>query len=205
MIQKICIEKHGNVSHFIYIPNFLSPLQVFICQLWIYFFVEFLPVFTYNSTIIRYQKWYHKKMKYFNENWPIFDRWKAGKYPVFLNFIEKKISKVVGQITNTKMNINSCLINKYSQKNHRLFYHRDSADVFGLCPIISSVTIGNNGRMHIKKVGGSTDNDEFVFKLESGSLFIMSGFSQIHFLHAIKMGGGGARYGMVFREHHDNS
>ena len=201
MIQKICIENDGNVIHFIYIPNFLSPLEIFFYQVWIYLCVDFLPVFTYNSIVIRYQRWYHKKMNYFNENWPIFDRWKASKYPAFLYFIEKKISGVIEKITNTKININSCLINKYSQKNHRLYYHRDSADVFGLCPTITSVTIGNSASIHIRRVGNSIDNDDFVLRLESGSLFIMSGFSQVHYHHAIKMNDGGVRYSMVFREH----
>lgn len=206
MIQKIFVDGQGNKSTFTYIPHFLSPVQCFIYQVLIYVFVNFLPVFTYNAKIIRHQKWYHKKMQYFNKNWPVYERWEAHQYPLFLYFIEKKIKARILQTTGQHVLINSCLINKYSQKNHRLYYHRDCEEVFGTCPVIASLSFGISAEVHIRNCDKSSQNmhSGLLFNLEPGSLLIMSEYSQVNFHHAITMTHDDTRYSLVFREHNNN-
>ena len=201
MNQRFFKESNGDISTFTYIPNFLSWSECFIYQIWIYVCIIFHPVFTYGSSIIRYQIWYHKNLEYFNKKWPFYERWEAHKYPLFLHFIENRVKKRVFEITNTALEINSCLINKYSQKTHRLHYHRDCEDVFGKCPIIISVSLGSRAHMHVKRNASLQNDDEFIWILEPGSMLIMSGYSQVYFTHAVKMTNDDSRYSMVFRKH----
>lgn len=207
MIQNTFVDNQGNKSTFTYIPQFLSPVQCFMYQVCIYLFVKFSPVFTYNAKVIRHQKWYHKQMEYFNNKWPIYDRWKAHQYPLFLYFIEKKIKTQILQTTRESVNINSCLINKYSQKNHRLYYHRDCEDVFGVCPVIASLSLGTSAEVHIRHCDKSSQNmhSGLLFTLEPGSLLIMSDYSQVNYHHAIIMTHDDTRHSLVFREHNNNT
>jgi alkylated DNA repair dioxygenase AlkB len=117
-----------------------------------------------------------------------------------------KIQKFI--INNNEINnniqiplINSCLINKYPQGENFIAPHRDSTLSFGLEPTIIGLSIGQTRHINFERIDKNKKHMNFSFKLESNSIFIMGGASQVHYYHSInKEVCENVRYSLTFRE-----
>lgn len=77
---------------------------------------------------------------------------------------------------------NSCLLNLYHDGTEGMAWHADDEKELGLNPVIASMSFGSERRFVFKhKVTG--EKRELV--LEDGSLLLMCGVTQHHWLHAL--------------------
>ena len=192
------INHSNNSSTFHYIPNFFSNLE----QEQLFNYLEntndFIPSPQFTNTISRLQKWYQIDKKYFCPLWKErYPQWESFELDSTIQTLVNKIQNVICTIPNINIpNINSCLINKYPNGKHFIAPHRDSIDSFGKEPTIINISIGATRTLLFQN-----EHENFSFDLESGSLFIMSGYSQEHYLHSIKKSDcPNVRYSLTFRE-----
>jgi len=95
-----------------------------------------------------------------------------------LTFIKNKIEVETGYA------FNSALLNFYRDGNDSVGWHRDNEKSLGINPIIASVSFGTSRDFHLKHV---TDRDLTVkVPLTNGSLLLMKGKTQHHWLHSIQ-------------------
>jgi len=212
--------RDDGLSTFIYQPNFFSSEESNEIKKWLDLMDDFKNNMNYNENkIIRKQKWYQTEQKYFCPEWIYkYDRWVSFEYDNKLYEIQKKIQSFINNlILNKGLEIstpllNSCLINKFRDGNDRIRPHRDTDKSFGEFPTIIGLSIG--GERNIKfertepvvkknfniKKNKNKEND-FQQKLENGSLYIMSGYSQKHFTHEIPPSNNtDIRYSLTFRQ-----
>lgn len=166
------VENDGKTTKLLYIPNFLTKKQE---EYWLKKLDDmddFIPSINYAGKVSRYQKWYHKKKKYFCEAWhERHPKWKSFNYD--RDFIE--LETIVGNLLDD-INIDCCLLNKYNHGGQYISPHRDNLTIFGEYPTILNFSLGSSRDIVFKKKG----REEIRFRLDSRSLFIMSGFSQTH-------------------------
>jgi alkylated DNA repair dioxygenase AlkB len=77
----------------------------------------------------------------------------------------------------------SVLLNLYNNGNDKMGWHADNEKELGINPTIASVSLGETRRFDIKHKQNPDLN--FKFELTSGSLLIMRGALQHHWLHQI--------------------
>lgn len=77
---------------------------------------------------------------------------------------------------------NSVLANLYRDGNDRLGFHRDSEPELGPEPLIASLSLGATRRFRLREREG---RGSFGIDLEHGSLLVMAGATQRHWLHAV--------------------
>ena len=77
---------------------------------------------------------------------------------------------------------NSVLANLYRDGNDRLGFHRDSEPELGPEPLIASISLGATRRFRLRERKGRAS---FGIDLEHGSLLVMAGATQRHWLHAV--------------------
>ncbi|MFT3897060.1 MAG: alpha-ketoglutarate-dependent dioxygenase AlkB [Thermomonas sp.] len=77
---------------------------------------------------------------------------------------------------------NSVLANLYRDGNDRLGFHRDSEPELGPEPLIASISLGATRRFRLRERKG---RGSFGIDLTHGSLLVMSGATQRHWLHAV--------------------
>ena len=154
------------------------------------------------SVIKRTQIWYQKQQKPFNKDWEKYDRWCSEKeYDIFLIYFEYIIELFLKQnnINDVKININSCLINKYKNGSEFIKFHQDSTKAFGDNHFIILYSIGESRTMRFKNI--NNNNDIFDIKLESNSLLIIYPEINNIYQHAIlKDDTTKVRYSLTFRE-----
>lgn len=92
--------------------------------------------------------------------------------------IKSKIEKLI-----PPSNFTSVLLNLYNDGNDKMGWHADDEKELGINPIIASLSIGETRRFDIKhkEIKGL----QYKFELTSGSLLIMRGALQHHWLHQI--------------------
>ena len=92
--------------------------------------------------------------------------------------IKKEIEKLIPDEDFT-----SVLLNLYNNGNDKMGWHSDDEKELGINPTIASVSLGETRRFEIK----NKQNPElhFRFELTSGSLLIMRGALQHHWVHQI--------------------
>ncbi len=210
MISNIIEEESGNPSIFHYIPNFLSKDEE--KSLFEYLentkdFVENPKMAETGSKFSRLQKWYHVDKKYFCPMWKErYAHWESFEMDdVICNLIDKVQQYIVDNIDinkNIKIPlINSCLINKYPAGENFIAPHRDSSISFGLEPTIIGLSIGQTRNIKFERLEKDKKHMNFSFELESSSMFIMGGSSQLHYHHSIdKELCENVRYSLTFRE-----
>ena len=154
--------------------------------------------------ILRSQKWYQDEGAYFNNRWPVYDRWKSCNYTPIIRKFQDKISTHFPEAM-----INSTLINCY-QGFDIIPPHRDSEDVFGDNPTIVVVSLGSSRTMRFNRVTPCSRSLKVVGKtydivLKPRSLFVMSGTTQKYFSHEILPPAPAqdveTRFSMTFRHH----
>ncbi len=205
MITHIVEELNDTPSVFCYIPNFLKSND----EKDLYEYLEntndFIPSYKYTHGISRLQKWYQVDKKYFCPLWKV-------KYPQWISFeIDETVENLIGKMQNfiDRINIpeisipriNSCLINKYPAGENFIAPHRDSSISFGLEPTIIGLSIGQTRNIKFERLEKDKKHMNFSFELESNSIFIMGGASQLHYNHSIdKEICENVRYSLNFRE-----
>lgn len=95
-----------------------------------------------------------------------------------LNFIKSEIEKLIPSEKFT-----SVLLNLYNDGNDKMGWHADDEKELGINPTIASVSFGATRRFDIKhkEIPGL----QYQFELTSGSLLIMRGALQHHWIHQI--------------------
>ena len=77
----------------------------------------------------------------------------------------------------------TCLLNLYRDGKDSNGWHADNEKELGINPIIASISVGQKRVFHLKH--RTNKNLKHKIELESGSLLIMAGETQHHWLHQI--------------------
>lgn len=88
---------------------------------------------------------------------------------------------IEAQLSN--VTFNSVLLNLYRNGNDKMGWHADDEKELGINPIIASVSLGAIRRFDLKHK--KLPNEKHQYYLGSGSLMIMTGETQHHWLHQI--------------------
>jgi alkylated DNA repair dioxygenase AlkB len=92
------------------------------------------------------------------------------------------IKKVIEHFVPTE-NFNSVLLNLYRDGNDKVSWHADDEPELGTNPTIASVSLGAKRRFDLKHM--RDPEQKLQLELSSGSLVVMSGALQHHWLHQI--------------------
>lgn len=92
-----------------------------------------------------------------------------------------EIKKQVEAIANK--NFNSALLNQYRNGNDSVGWHRDNEKELGINPVIASVSFGATRNFQFKHF--TEKNLKAEIELTHGSLLLMRGETQHHWLHSI--------------------
>lgn len=97
------------------------------------------------------------------------------------------------------ISLNSALLNLYRDKNDSMGWHADDEKELGNNPYIASVSVGSTRKFMIKHK--TRPQLKLTLPLEHGSLLIMKGSMQHHWLHAIPKSSKdcGPRINLTFR------
>jgi len=214
-------ETNNETSQFYYLPNFLNRNEVANILGWLESIDDFSENSSFNNNkVARYQKWFQEEGVYFCPKWENnYKRWEAFLYDKALEKIQKNVLDKLGSYNLDKIGINipyinSCLVNKYPTGKHYIKPHRDTELSFGKEPVIIGISIGsprelkfnrllyNGTNKFLSKKDKQNKHLNFSYKLESGSVFIMSGSSQKYWSHEVPPCiDAGCRYSLTFRHH----
>ncbi len=102
-------------------------------------------------------------------------------YPSIFPLSLKKIKEEVEKLANCKFT--TCLLNLYRNGQDSNGWHADNEKELGVNPIIASLSLGQTRNFHLKH----RRNKDLKKKIEltHGSLLIMGGATQHHWLHQI--------------------
>jgi alkylated DNA repair dioxygenase AlkB len=102
---------------------------------------------------------------------------KPQPFSPVLNAVKLKIEKA------TKMTFSSCLLNLYRDGQDSNGWHSDNEKELGKNPVIASVSLGAERLFHLKHKSIKTLKHKLT--LQNGSLLLMKGDTQHHWLHQI--------------------
>lgn len=110
-----------------------------------------------------------------------------------LQSLKNQLEKVSG------FQFNSCLLNLYHKGDEGMSWHSDNEKELGKAPVIASISLGETRKFSWKH---KTIKDRYDLYLEEGSLLIMQGAMQEHWLHCIPKTSKvqGARVNLSFRQ-----
>src|SRR5690606_37562401 len=91
-----------------------------------------------------------------------------------------EIKSVIEKITN--ISYNSCLLNLYHSGDEGVSWHSDNEKALGPEPAIASVSLGAERKFVLKH---KATKESVSIQLESGSLLLMKGLTQAHWLHSL--------------------
>ncbi len=97
--------------------------------------------------------------------------------------LEKIKSEISTRFTVVPLHLNSVLCNYYRDGNDSMGYHADNEKELGVNPVIVSVNLGESRRFLLKHRTDKNLKQEIL--LTHGSVLIMAGEMQHHWLHAI--------------------
>lgn len=178
---------------------------------------------SFGKDIPRLQKWHHRDGHYFSKNWKErHDRWRSCPYDDTLTHLEQLVSerfqKIASKLNlsstcNATPNFNSILINYYRNQNDSINPHQDNQEEFGTDPTILGLSLGHPRTITFNRIkynpsypqSKKLDKHRFSIPLESGTLLIMAGTTQTHYVHGIEKETTnkkiGSRFSCTFREH----
>ena len=87
---------------------------------------------------------------------------------------------LVEKLTNNSFN--SCLLNLYHDGNEGMAWHSDDEKSLGKDSTIASISLGAEREFRLKHKRGE---EKISVRLENGSLLVMKGSTQSHWLHCI--------------------
>tara|TARA_B110000967_G_C18708754_1_gene471616 strand:+ start:62 stop:664 length:603 start_codon:yes stop_codon:yes gene_type:complete len=99
------------------------------------------------------------------------------KFTPILNSLKQKIE------TATKTTFTSCLLNLYRDGKDSNGWHADDEKELGVNPVIASVSLGAERIFHLKHKNNKALKHKLI--LQNGSLLMMKGATQHHWLHQI--------------------
>jgi alkylated DNA repair dioxygenase AlkB len=102
---------------------------------------------------------------------------KPQPFSPILNAVKLKIEKA------TKMTFSSCLLNLYRDGQDSNGWHSDNEKELGKNPVIASLSLGAERLFHLKHKSIKTLKHKLT--LQNGSLLLMKGDTQHHWLHQI--------------------
>lgn len=100
----------------------------------------------------------------------------ASGWSLSLDRLKQQLEKL------TSLQFNSVLANLYRDGNDSMGWHADNEKVLGPNPIIASISLGQPRRFLFKH---RTDKNRVELLLEPGSLLLMQGELQTHWLHSL--------------------
>lgn len=171
--------------------------------------LEFVKGTIHEKNIDREQIWYQNDGYYFCKKWlKRYPRWESHKYNKVIKKVEEYIQEnIINKIKEidenlNKVQLNSCLVNKYNDGTQFISPHRDSINSFGKDPLIIGLSIGAERTLKIRRL---KDKKEYNLRLENNSIFIMGGASQRLYVHEIpkEIQCKDIRYSFTFREYID--
>ncbi len=114
-------------------------------------------------------------------------RFEPRPWPPALVPVRRRLVETLGH------EFNSVLANQYRDGRDRMGWHRDDEPELGPAPIIASLSLGGSRRFLFKSkpAGASTKGHDartgraYGLELSHGSLLVMAGETQTHYLHAL--------------------
>jgi alkylated DNA repair dioxygenase AlkB len=103
-------------------------------------------------------------------------RFEPHPWPAALDRVRERLERELDA------GFNSVLANLYRDGNDRLGFHRDSEPELGPEPLIASISLGATRRFRLRERAGRGSHG---IDLEHGSLLVMAGPTQRHWLHAV--------------------
>ena len=97
--------------------------------------------------------------------------------------IAEQLNKASNSALNSALNVNSVLCNYYRNGADSMGFHSDNEKELGVNPTIASVNFGESRRFIFRRRDDKTVKHELV--LTHGSLLVMSGAMQHHWVHAV--------------------
>ncbi len=91
-----------------------------------------------------------------------------------------ELKKLVEQLTGEQFN--SCLLNLYHDGNEGMAWHSDDEKTLGKDSTIASLSFGSERKFSLKH---RTTKESHHVLLEQGSLLVMKGATQTHWLHSL--------------------
>src|SRR5262249_37028274 len=93
---------------------------------------------------------------------------------------------------------NSLLLNRYRDGRDSIGFHTDAEPELGQDPVVATLSFGSERELVLKHKG---TKERIPFRLGHGSLLVMAGTSQHHWLHAVPKidAAGGGRVSLTFR------
>lgn len=92
---------------------------------------------------------------------------------------------------------NSCLANRYRSGDDTVGWHSDSEDGIGSTPTIASLSLGATRDFRIRR---RADDETWTVPLHSGDLIVMSGPSQMDYMHSVpRRANAGTRINLTYR------
>ena len=181
MIVKNFKHENDKDSTIIYINNIYNNIEQTKLLSYLNSMNDFEEGHNQFGKVPRLQKWYQIDRCYFSKTWKCQDhkRWISKEYDNKLLEIQNNIQKIVNM--HTKIEFNSCLINKYRDGNDSINHHRDTHTSFGSYPVIAGLSIGDDRDIEFKRIKYNEKNiksmkedkdnckDNFNIKLESGA------------------------------------
>src|SRR5262249_26588761 len=106
--------------------------------------------------------------------------------------IRRKVEAATGE------RFNSVLLNRYRNGRDSVAWHADDEPELGAAPLIASVSLGAERKFVLKHKDGA---DRRQYPLAHGSLLVMGGTLQRHYLHALPKTAAtvGERVSLTFR------
>lgn len=99
------------------------------------------------------------------------------------------------------LELNSVLVNLYRTGEDRVSWHADNEVLFGENPAVVSVSLGATRKFELAPYGRKPIICEHTFELDHGSVLVMKGDMQKHWLHQIPKANNvhSYRYNLTFR------
>ncbi len=218
----------GGTSFIGYYPKYLSPELINKVKQYCSSQTEWRGgMSSFGKPIPRLQRWYQTEGRYFSPTWRgKYPRWEPFSYDDSLLEIQEQVNEMTNELVAPLDDLamptfNSCLINYYRDNQDSIKPHSDSVTVFGNQPTIAIISIGASRDIYFKRKDITNNNGDGGDKksslkldqinkhlngkitLEEGSLLVMSGDTQYHYLHEIPKvdEDKGERYSLTFREY----
>ena len=186
--------------HILFISHFLSPLALTFLHTTLSSITTWQTGTLHGHPIPRLSCWFASSpYKYAGRFWPCFP------HPPFLFRLQSLLSSHIHQhIDPTYSSLQGCLVNKYRNGGDSMGPHADDEGPLGPQPTIASLNVGVTrtfcmARM-VREVG-EKKRKTTSYELNEGSLLIMAGNTQQHFIHWVpkQPAREGTRYNLTLR------
>jgi alkylated DNA repair dioxygenase AlkB len=121
-----------------------------------------------------------RKVAFYAEQEIIYNYSKVSKHPLAWTPELLKLKKLVEQSSGETFN--SCLLNLYHDGEEGMSWHSDNEKELGPRPVIASISLGAERKFSWKH---KVSKERFSLVLNAGSLLLMQGEMQKHWLHAL--------------------